>query len=101
VAVSGADFECRSTRLIEAKKGDSIARTTAANTGRSSPTTTASASAPGISTHVWADPKNVSTVYIADTGLFRSVDGGKTWDRLNAPHGDHHGLWVDPTIRTA
>jgi hypothetical protein len=24
------------------------------------------------------------------------VDGGKTWDRLNAPHGDHHGLWVDP-----
>ncbi len=47
-------------------------------------------------THVWADPKNVNTVYIADTGLFRSVDGGKTWDRLNAPHGDHHGLWVDP-----
>jgi photosystem II stability/assembly factor-like uncharacterized protein len=46
-------------------------------------------------THVWADPKNVNTVYIADTGLFRSVDGGKTWDRLNAPHGDHHGLWVD------
>src|ERR1700682_5340640 len=42
-------------------------------------------------THVWADPKNVNTVYIADTGLFRSVDGGKTWDRLNAPHGDHHG----------
>lgn len=47
-------------------------------------------------THVWADPRNVNTVYIADTGLFRSVDGGKTWDRLNAPHGDHHGLWVDP-----
>ena len=28
-------------------------------------------------THVWADPKNANTVYIADTGLFRSIDGGK------------------------
>jgi len=24
------------------------------------------------------------------------VDGGKTFERLNAPHGDHHGLWIDP-----
>jgi photosystem II stability/assembly factor-like uncharacterized protein len=47
-------------------------------------------------THVWADPKNANTVYIANTGLYRSVDGGKTYERLNAPHGDHHGLWVDP-----
>jgi len=47
-------------------------------------------------THVWADPKNSHTVYIANTGLFRSVDGGKSFERLNAPHGDHHGLWVDP-----
>jgi photosystem II stability/assembly factor-like uncharacterized protein len=47
-------------------------------------------------THVWADPKNSSTVYIANTGLFRSIDGGKTFDRLEAPHGDHHGLWIDP-----
>jgi photosystem II stability/assembly factor-like uncharacterized protein len=47
-------------------------------------------------THVWADPKSSNTVYIANTGLYRSVDGGKTYERLNAPHGDHHGLWVDP-----
>ena len=47
-------------------------------------------------THVWADPKNGNTVYIANTGLFRSVDSGKTFTRLNAPHGDHHGLWIDP-----
>jgi len=48
-------------------------------------------------THAWADPKNPNTVYIANTGLFRSIDGGKTFDRLPAPHGDHHGLWIDPT----
>jgi len=47
-------------------------------------------------THVWADTKNPNAVYIANTGLFRSIDGGKTFDRLPAPHGDHHGLWIDP-----
>jgi len=47
-------------------------------------------------THVWGDPKNHDVVYIANTGLFHSIDGGKTFDRLNAPHGDHHGLWIDP-----
>jgi photosystem II stability/assembly factor-like uncharacterized protein len=47
-------------------------------------------------THVWADPKSASTVYVANTGLYRSIDGGKTFERLPAPHGDHHGLWIDP-----
>ena len=47
-------------------------------------------------THVWADPKNTQTVYIANTGLYHSTDGGKTFDRLPAPHGDHHALWIDP-----
>ena len=47
-------------------------------------------------THVWADPKDANKVYIANTGLFRSTDGGKTFDRIAAPHGDHHGLWIDP-----
>jgi photosystem II stability/assembly factor-like uncharacterized protein len=47
-------------------------------------------------THVWADTKNAKTVYIANTGLFRSTDGGKTFERLPAPHGDHHALWIDP-----
>ncbi len=47
-------------------------------------------------THVWGDPKNPNVVYIANTGLFRSIDAGKTFERLTAPHGDHHGLWIDP-----
>jgi photosystem II stability/assembly factor-like uncharacterized protein len=48
-------------------------------------------------THVWADTKNPNSVYIANTGLFHSIDGGKEFDRLSAPHGDHHGLWIDPS----
>ncbi len=47
-------------------------------------------------THVWGDTKNPNVVYVANTGLFRSIDGGKTFERLSAPHGDHHGLWIDP-----
>jgi photosystem II stability/assembly factor-like uncharacterized protein len=46
--------------------------------------------------HVFADPKNVDTVYVLNTGLLKSQDGGRTWTQLRAPHGDHHGLWIDP-----
>ncbi|MEY2551931.1 MAG: hypothetical protein QOG12_2075, partial [Verrucomicrobiota bacterium] len=45
---------------------------------------------------VYADPKAADTVYILNTGLFRSVDGGKSFNLLPARHGDHHGLWIDP-----
>lgn len=46
---------------------------------------------------VLADPKHIDTVYAENTGLFRSTDGGKTFELLPARHGDHHGLWIDPT----
>ncbi len=48
-------------------------------------------------THIFADPKSVDTVYALNTGLLRSNDGGKSFALLPAPHGDHHGLWIDPT----
>jgi len=47
--------------------------------------------------HIFADPKSADTVYILNTAAYRSNDGGKTFSRLSAPHGDNHGLWVDPT----
>ena len=45
---------------------------------------------------IYADPQATDTVYVLNTGLFRSVDGGKTFNLLPARHGDHHGLWIDP-----
>src|SRR6266403_1549981 len=45
---------------------------------------------------VYADPKSADTVYLLNTGLFKSVDGGKTFNLMPARHGDHHGLWIDP-----
>jgi photosystem II stability/assembly factor-like uncharacterized protein len=46
-------------------------------------------------THVFADPKNVDTVYELNTATYRSVDGGHTFKPLRAPHGDCHGFWID------
>ncbi|HEY8053089.1 MAG TPA: hypothetical protein VIE42_09810 [Steroidobacteraceae bacterium] len=46
---------------------------------------------------ILADPTHADTVYAENTGLFRSTDGGKTFELLPARHGDHHGLWIDPT----
>jgi photosystem II stability/assembly factor-like uncharacterized protein len=47
-------------------------------------------------THIFADPKSNDTIYVLNTGMFRSTDGGRTFNLLPAPHGDHHGLWIDP-----
>jgi photosystem II stability/assembly factor-like uncharacterized protein len=47
-------------------------------------------------THIFADPKATDTIYVLNTGLSRSTDGGRTFTTVRAPHGDHHGLWIDP-----
>jgi len=47
-------------------------------------------------THVFADPKAIDTVYVLNTGVYRSTDGGRTFNGLRPPHGDNHGLWIDP-----
>jgi len=47
--------------------------------------------------HIFADPKSADTVYILNTAAYRSNDGGKTFTPIHAPHGDNHGLWIDPT----
>ncbi len=48
-------------------------------------------------THTAADPQEVNTVYVLNTGVFKSTDGGKTFAPLSGiPHGDHHDLWIAP-----
>ena len=48
--------------------------------------------------HVFADPKDPNTVYAENTSLYRSIDGGKTFDPIRVPHGDTHDLWIDPDL---
>ncbi len=48
-------------------------------------------------THVFADPRDADVVYMQNTSLFRSKDGGKTTTTIdNNTHGDFHDLWIDP-----
>ena len=47
---------------------------------------------------VSADPKDADTVYVPNTGLYRSRDGGKTFTVIKGEPGgdDYHQLWIDP-----
>jgi len=45
---------------------------------------------------IYADPKNANTMYVLNTGLYRSLDGGRTYSSIRVPHGDNHDLWIDP-----
>ena len=46
--------------------------------------------------HVIADPQDADTVYVLDVEFFRSTDGGRSFNKIKVPHGDNHGLWIDP-----
>ncbi len=96
IAVSGADSN-RVYALIEAKEGGLYRSNDAGNTWSRVNDDERYRQRAWYFSHVFADPKSVDTVYVLNTGAFRSNDGGKTFDLLPAPHGDHHGLWIDPT----
>jgi photosystem II stability/assembly factor-like uncharacterized protein len=44
---------------------------------------------------IYADPKVKDTMYVLNTGFYKSTDGGKTYRTLRTPHGDNHDLWID------
>ncbi|WP_204344391.1 WD40/YVTN/BNR-like repeat-containing protein [Psychroserpens algicola] len=47
-------------------------------------------------TRVYADTKDVDVVYVLNVRYHKSTDGGKSFETYNAPHGDHHDLWIAP-----
>ena len=46
---------------------------------------------------VFADPQDENTVVVLNAPFMRSIDGGRTFERVGVPHGDNHDLWVNPT----
>jgi photosystem II stability/assembly factor-like uncharacterized protein len=46
--------------------------------------------------HAYADPQDPNTVWVLNLDCWRSLDAGKTFERIPTPHGDNHGLWIDP-----
>ena len=45
---------------------------------------------------IYADTQDEEVVYVMNVRYHKSTDGGKTFKANNAPHGDHHDLWIAP-----
>ncbi|HSR68978.1 MAG TPA: glycosyl hydrolase [Acidobacteriota bacterium] len=47
-------------------------------------------------TRIYAGTQDVDEVYVLNVRFWRSQDGGRTYDSISTPHGDHHDLWIAP-----
>lgn len=47
-------------------------------------------------TRITADTQNEDKVWVMNVSYGVSKDGGVSFELKNAPHGDHHDLWIDP-----
>ena len=47
---------------------------------------------------ITADPRNLDVVYVMDTAMYRSTDGGEHFEPIKAAPGgdDYHSLWIAP-----
>ena len=47
-------------------------------------------------TRLNAHPTDVDTVFVLNVRFWKSKDGGKSFESIRTPHGDHHDLWINP-----
>lgn len=45
---------------------------------------------------IYADTQDENTLYVLNVDYHQSKDGGITFKAFEAPHGDHHDLWIAP-----
>jgi photosystem II stability/assembly factor-like uncharacterized protein len=45
---------------------------------------------------IYADTRDAEKLYVLNVSYHTSIDGGKTFKSRNAPHVDHHDLWIAP-----
>ena len=45
---------------------------------------------------IYADTQDENICYVMNVRYHKSTDGGVTFKAYNAPHGDHHDLWIAP-----
>ena len=46
--------------------------------------------------HIAADPVDENIVYVLNVTFMKSIDGGVTFEKMSAPHGDFHDHWINP-----
>jgi photosystem II stability/assembly factor-like uncharacterized protein len=47
-------------------------------------------------THVFADTGHADTVFVTNLQMWKSTDGGASFNEITTRHGDNHDLWIDP-----
>ena len=95
VAVSGADSN-RVYTIIEAADGGVFMSDDAGATWKLANDDRRLRQRAFYYTRIYADTQNRDTVYVLNTGLYRSTDAGKTIRVIRVPHGDNHDLWIAP-----
>ncbi len=84
--------------IIAARGGGGLYRSDDGGASWTRSTADARIQGSGYFSRVFLDPKNPDVVYVAQTSLYRSDDGGRTFIAYKgAPGGDdNHALWIDP-----
>lgn len=95
IAVSPVNSE-RIWTIIEAKDGGLFRSDDAGKTWKKTNSNRALRSRAWYYSRITADTQNEDIVYVMNVRYGVSKDGGKTFELKNAPHGDHHDLWIDP-----
>ncbi len=47
--------------------------------------------------NITADPQNADVVWVMNAPVLKSIDGGRTFQSVQATHGDNHHLWINPS----
>jgi photosystem II stability/assembly factor-like uncharacterized protein len=47
-------------------------------------------------TRIFAHPTQEQTLFVLNTGMYKSLNGGQDFTRIRTPHGDNHCLWINP-----
>jgi photosystem II stability/assembly factor-like uncharacterized protein len=83
--------------LIEAQDGALFRSDDAGETWERMSEASALRTRPWYYIHVFADPRDADTCWVLNYKVWKSVDGGKAFSEVPIPHGDNHGLWIDPS----
>ncbi len=51
---------------------------------------------PASYSHIYADTQDPDVVYLPHMALWRSSDGGVSFQTVPMHHSDHHAMWIDP-----
>jgi photosystem II stability/assembly factor-like uncharacterized protein len=100
IGISGVSISPANSKtiyaIIEANKGGVYKSTDGGDTWRNTNSDRSLRQRAWYYSRIYADTQDEDRVYVMNVGYHTSNDGGRTFNRRGAPHGDHHDLWIAP-----